>query len=88
MCDFEWTGELTAAERNALRGYKDDTWIEINPGLRSENLADALQQQVQLLDQAIQKGKCTRALTLFRATGLNRLAARLKSPKLVEHSAR
>ena len=67
--DFEWTGPLTVEEKNALCGYKDSTWDAINRSIRSGNLSSEVERQVTLLDQAIQKGRSTRAVTLFRATG-------------------
>lgn len=69
MSNFEWTSPLTAEEKGALRGYKDDTWLKINPGLRSGSVPDAIKEHVRLLDNAIFKGRCTEAVTLFRATG-------------------
>ncbi len=71
MCDFEWTSPLTREEKEALSGYKDSTWMRINPCLRSGNLPIDVKEQVRLLDQAILKGHCTEAVTLFRATGTN-----------------
>jgi hypothetical protein len=69
--DFEWTSPLTAEEKNALCGYKDGTWNAINCSIRSGNLPVEVEKQVTLLDQAIQKGRSTRAVTLFRGTGKN-----------------
>jgi hypothetical protein len=69
--NFEWTSPLTAEENNALHGYKDNTWEFINRSIRSGNLPADLQEQVALLDLAIQKGRSTKAVTLFRATGRN-----------------
>jgi hypothetical protein len=73
-CNFEWISPLSADEKTALRDYKDNTWNDINPGLRNANLLAGAEKQVALLDQAIKKGRSTRAVTLFRATGKNCLA--------------
>ena len=72
--NFEWTGSLTAEEKNALSGYKDITWEALNRNIRSGNLPAGVGEQVALLDLAIRKGRSTRAVTLFRATGRNFLA--------------
>jgi hypothetical protein len=69
MRDFEWTVPLSVEEISELRGYKDFTWKTINPRLRSGTALGNENERVILLDQAIEKGRCTQAVTLFRATG-------------------
>src|SRR5579863_9007823 len=69
MSHFEWTGPLTVEEKSALRNYKDFSWMAINSRLRNENALDGDDEEVILLDGAIQKGRCTEPVTLFRATG-------------------
>lgn len=69
--NFEWVSPLTAEEKAVLRGYKDITWKVLNHSIRIGNLPANVATQVNLLDQAIQKGRNTRAVTLFRGTGAN-----------------
>lgn len=69
MNNFEWTSPLTCEEECALSGYKDDTWQSINPCLRAETISNDVHEKVQLIDQAIAKGRCTAPTTLYRGTG-------------------
>jgi hypothetical protein len=67
MKDFEWISPLSPCEGRALKSYKDNTYLGINRCLRAGNLPTDVQEQVNLLDKAIAKGRCTNSMTLYRA---------------------
>lgn len=69
MEHFEWKDPLIEEEKAALSDYKDSAYSVINTFLRGNNVANEIQTKVDRLDSAIKKGRCTEAITLYRATG-------------------
>ncbi len=69
MTQFEWKEPLLDEEKAALQDYKDFCYSTVNSALRKSDFSRGTQDKIDRLDGAIKKGRCTDAVTLYRATG-------------------
>ncbi|MBQ8635151.1 minor capsid protein [bacterium] len=75
---------LSNQEKQALYGYTDRNYKEINAFLRGENKRDSFKNDIEIIEEALRKGATTEKITVYRVVNLDFGRANLKLSDQVE----